>query len=377
MPEGIIDLSPLPFGLFLAFSFIFLVQFLYYILIFRKLGWYRSRTLPAKPAGISVVICAHNEYHNLKDNLPLILEQDHPEFEVLVVNHASDDDTGYLLTELEKRYPNLKAIDIRQDLNFFSGKKFPLSIGIRSARHNIVLLTDADCKPASRDWIRRFQECHTGKTEVVLGYGAYNRSKGILNRLIRFDTTHIAIQYLSYALSGMPYMGVGRNLSYNKDLFYRNNGFISHYRIRSGDDDLFINRVARKQNTAIMTEPGSYTYSDPKRSFEKWLTQKRRHLSTSRHYRFLHKFLLGSYSLTLWIFYILLALLLSLKISVIPVLSILLLRIVTQYLIWNRCLRRLGEKDLLPFVLFYEIIMLLLNSGILVTNLFRKPTRWK
>jgi cellulose synthase/poly-beta-1,6-N-acetylglucosamine synthase-like glycosyltransferase len=372
MPEGFFDLSPLPLALFIALSFIFLIQILYYLVVFRRLGWYRRKSLPAKPAGISVVICAHNEHHNLKEYLPLILEQDHPEFEVVVVNHASDDDTAYLLSDLEKRYPNLKTIEIRQDLNFFTGKKFPLSIGIRSAMYNIVLLTDADC-----EWIRQFQTSHSGNTEIVLGYGAYNRSSGLLNRLIRFDTAHIAIQYLSYALSGMPYMGVGRNLSYNKELFYRNNGFISHYRIRSGDDDLFINRVARKENTAIMVEPGSYTWSDPKRSFEKWVNQKRRHLSTSRHYRFRNKFMLAAYSFTLWMFYILFALTLVLKISMFPVLAIFLLRLATQYIIWSRCLRRLGEKDLLPFVLFYEIMLLLLNSGIMITNMFRKPTKWK
>ncbi|MEI6456783.1 MAG: glycosyltransferase [bacterium] len=377
MPEGLLDLSLLPLTLFIALTFVFLIQILYYLIVFRRLGWYRRKSEPAKPAGISVVICAHNEHNNLKENLPLILEQDHPEFEVLVVDHASDDETTYLLSDLGKRYPNLKTIEIRQDLNFFTGKKFPLSIGIKSASYDIVLLTDADCKPASREWIRQTQSCYSGKTEIVLGYGPYNRARGLLNRLIRFDTAHIAIQYLSYALSGMPYMGVGRNLSYNKELFYRNNGFISHYRIRSGDDDLFINRVAGRENTAIMVEPGSYTYSDPKKSFEKWVTQKKRHLSTSNHYRLGNKFMLAAYSFSLWMFYILFILLLALKISIFPVLAVFLLRLTTQYIIWSRCLRRLGEKDLLPFVLFYEIMLLLLNSGIMIANMFRKPTKWK
>jgi len=377
MPEGIFDLRPLPLIIFSAFFLIFLIQLIYYWVIFWRLGRYRQTSAAGKQTGVSEVICAHNEYYNLKENLPLILDQNYPEFEVLVVNHASDDDTSFLLAEFEKRYPQLKVIEIKQDLNFFTGKKFPLSIGIKSAKYNIVLLTDADCKPASREWIARFQSSYTGNTEIVLGYGPFNRSKGFLNTLIRFDTAHIAMQYLSYALAGIPYMGVGRNLSYNKELFYRHNGFISHYRIRSGDDDLFINRVAGKDNTSIMVEPGSYTYSDPKKSFEKWFTQKKRHLSTSRHYKFRHKFLLGIYSCSLWLFYIVFALLLSLNISIIPVLGIFLLRLLTQYIVWNRCLRRLGEKDLLPFLFFYEILILLLNTGIMISNTFRKPTRWK
>lgn len=377
MPEGLFDLRPLPLILFSIFSVIFLIQLIYYWIIFRRLAWYNQISASGKQEGVSVVICAHNEFYNLRENLPFILGQNYPEFEVLVVNHASDDDTSFLLTELEKRYPNLKAIEIKQDLNFFSGKKFPLSIGIKSAKYNIVLLTDADCKPSSGEWIAEFQSQYTGNTEIVLGYGPYNRSLGLLNRLIRFDTAHIAIQYLSYALSGMPYMGVGRNLSYNKEIFFRNNGFISHYRIRSGDDDLFINRVASKENTSIMVQPGSYTYSTPKRTFEKWFTQKKRHLSTMMHYRFKHKFLLGTYSSSLWMFYFLFILLLSLNFPIIPVLGIFIIRLLSQYIIWYRCLRRLGEKDLLPFVLFYEILLLLLNSGIMVSNIFRKSTRWK
>jgi len=377
MPEGLFDIRPLPLILLSIFLLVLIIQLIYYLIIFRRLGWYHHPSATEKQTGVSVVICAHNEYYNLKENLPLILEQNYPEFEVVVVNHASDDDTAFLLSELEKRYPYLKTIEIRHDLNFFTGKKFPLSIGIKSARYNIILLTDADCKPASREWISQFQSSFTGNTEIVLGYGPYNRSKGILNRLIRFDTVHIAIQYLSYTLAGMPYMGVGRNLSYYKDLFYRNNGFISHYRIRSGDDDLFINRVARKNNTSIMVEPGSYTYSDPKRSFEKWFTQKKRHLSTSDHYRLKHKILLGTYSASLWMFYLLFVLLLSLNYSIIPVLGIFFVRLLAQYIIFNRCLHRLGEKDLLPFVWLYETLLLLLNSGIMISNIFHKSTRWK
>jgi hypothetical protein len=221
------------------------------------------------------------------------------------------------------------------------------------------------------------QSAYSSSTEIVLGYGPYNRSKGLVNKLIRFDTAHIATQYLSFALAGIPYMGVGRNLSYVKPLFYRNNGFISHYRIRSGDDDLFINRVANRRNISIMTDPGSYTFSDPKQTFGKWITQKKRHLSTATHYRFIHKFLLGIYSLSLILFYLLTILLLGLNISIFPVTGLFVLRAVTQYIIMAKCMRQLGEKDLVPFVPVYELILLLLNTGTMISNIFRKPVRWK
>ncbi|MCX6305834.1 MAG: glycosyltransferase [Bacteroidetes bacterium] len=360
-----------------SFGLVFLIQQVFYWVIFWRLGRYRHPENTAGPRGVSVVICAHNEYHHLKETLPLILEQDYPDYEVLVVNHSSDDDTHYLLTRLEEEYPHLTTIYIREDLNFFSGKKFPLSIGIKSAKHNLVLLTDADCKPESKEWIRHMQSAFMPKTEVVLGYGPYYRAAGLLNKLIRFDTAQIAIQYLSYALAGIPYMGVGRNLSYVKPVFYRNQGFIAHYRIRSGDDDLFINRVANRSNTAIMVHPDSFTFSEPKPTLGKWITQKKRHLSTSHLYKFRHKLLLGLYGFTLASFYGLFILLLSLNWSVIPVLGIFVLRLISQYIVLAGCMKKLNERDLVPLLPFYEILLLIFNAGILISNVVRKPTRWK
>ncbi len=377
MVDFLFNRQLLPLILLGSFTFVFILQQGYYWVIFWRLGRYRHREHASAGRGVSVVICAHNEYHHLHETLPLFLEQDYPDYEVLVVNHSSDDDTNYLLTSLEEKYPHLTTITIREDLNFFSGKKFPLSIGIKSAKHDLVLLTDADCKPSSRNWIRCMESAFMPKTEVVLGYGPYHRSNGLLNKLIRFDTAHIAIQYLSYALAGIPYMGVGRNLSYLKQVFYKNQGFISHYRIRSGDDDLFVNRVANRSNTAIMVLPGSYTLSDPKQTFGTWITQKKRHLSTSHLYKFRHKFLLGLYAFSLVGFYALFILLLSLNWSVIPVLGIFLLRLISQYFILAGCMRQLSERDLVPFLPFYEIFLLLFNAGILISNVVRKPARWK
>jgi len=377
MIDLLVDTHFFPLVLLAVFVFSWMVQLVFYLWFYHPLTRFKHPSLPEKSPGVSVVISAHNEYHHLKENLPLILEQDYPQYEVLVVNHSSDDDTRYLLSSLEEKYPNLKSIAIREDLNFFTGKKFPLSIGIKSARYPILLLTDADCRPASSRWVREMASGFGSQTEVVLGYGAYNKTKGILNKLIRFDTAHIAMQYFSFALAGIPYMGVGRNLSYLKSAFYREKGFISHYQIRSGDDDLFINSVANAVNTAIRISPDSFTVSDPKRTPGEWITQKKRHLSTSTHYKFKHKSLLGAYSLSLLLFYALFVLMVSLSVSIYPVLFLFLARLVVQYVVFSKCLRKFDEKDLVPFVPVWDLAMLLFNSFILVANLFHKSKKWK
>ncbi|VAW29272.1 N-acetylglucosaminyltransferase [hydrothermal vent metagenome] len=357
------------------------IQLIYYWILFSRLAFLRKQP-PAttEQPPVSVVIAARNEYHHLKKNLPAILEQKYPYFEVVVVNHASDDETADYLKELQNSYPQLKIVTIERDLNFFHGKKFPLSIGIKSATHEILLLTDADCKPASPYWISRMASNYNDRTEVMLGYGPYNKEKGFLNRLIRYDTFLVALQYLSFALAGKPYMGVGRNLSYRKSLFLKNKGFIAHYLVASGDDDLFINEVAQKENTRVELSSEAFVYSEPKHTFGEWLRQKRRHLSTGKKYKLKFKFLLGMFSLSLGIYYLSAIILLAVTTSPIllyVVLGSVLLRLISKIIIHKKVLKRLKEKQLLLFSLLWEPVHLLLMLVVGFIGLFTKTTQWK
>ncbi|MEI8203518.1 MAG: glycosyltransferase [Bacteroidota bacterium] len=363
--------------LFIVFSTSVGVLLLYYWLIFIRLAALKSRTKNIPVEGVSVVICAKNEVLNLKKNLPLIFEQDFPKFEVVVVNDESDDDTHFFLLDLQKEHPNLKIVNVKNSVMFFDGKKFPLSIGIKSATYDIILLTDADCYPSTNQWIRTMQQHFTGKTEVVLGYGAYEKKKGFLNKLIRFDTFHIAMQYLSFAKSGIPYMGVGRNLAYRKSLFYRNKGFITHYKISSGDDDLFINQVANSKNTAVEICHDSHTISTPKSTYTDWYYQKKRHLSTSVHYKLIHKTLLSLYPFSIVISYIALIFLLITQYNLYWVISLVSLRILSMMLVFYFNMRKLNEK-IFPLVLpFYELLFIKLNVVFYICSFLKKNNKWK
>ncbi len=358
-----------------------LTQLVYYWILFSKLA-FRRKQPPAttEQPPVSVVISARNEYHHLKKNLPAILEQKYPDFEVVVVNHASDDETADYLKELQNNYSHLKVVTIAQDLNFFHGKKFPLSIGIKSAGHEILLLTDADCKPASPYWISRMASNYDDKTEVVLGYGPYVKEKGFLNRLIRYDTFLVALQYLSFALAGKPYMGVGRNLSYRKSLFLKNKGFISHYSVASGDDDLFISEVARKENTRVELSPEAFVYSEPKHQFNEWLRQKRRHLTTGKKYKPKYKFLLGTFSLSLGIYYLSLVILLTITakpVLLYVTLGSVFIRLASRTIIHKKALSRLQEKQILLFSLLWEPIHMLLLLTVGFLGFFTKTAKWK
>ncbi len=362
---------------FILFGLSSLVQLIYYWGVFSKLAFYKRKKIACKTQAVSVVICAKNEYYNLSENLPLILKQDYPDFEVVLVNDFSDDDTEELLDDMKRKFSNLKVINLNRNLNFFKGKKFPLSIGIKSAKNEILLLTDADCKPASSQWISSMASNYTSHTEVVLGYGPYNKLGGLLNMLIRYDTFIIAMQYFSYAIMGKPYMGVGRNLSYRKSTFFKNKGFTSHYNIPSGDDDLFIKQVSSKSNTKIELSENSYMFSEPKHTFDDWFRQKQRHLSTSKAYSTLFKLLLGGYNISQLLFYITLVLLIINNTLLIATMPIFIITFLSRIFIQKKAASRLGENQLLLFSLFGDILYVILLPILTLMSLIRKSGSWK
>ncbi len=365
------------FAVFVLFIIGFIGQMCYYWFIFRKLAFYKENKSPQQEQAVSVVICARNEYYNLKRNLTLLLEQDYPEFEVIVVNDSSEDDTKELLDFYTRRYGNLKVFNLEQNLNFFKGKKFPLSLGIKSAKHELILLTDADCMPASNQWIREMQQNFNDNTDIVLGYGAYEKKAGFLNKLIRFDAFHIAIQYLSFSLSGKTYMGVGRNLAYRRNLFIGQKGFSSHYKIHSGDDDLFINSVATKRNSVIQVSKPSHTISVAKTTYDSWVYQKKRHFVTGKYYKKGIKKLLGFYSLSKFILYFAFIPLAVMNYNLIVAGTALLLILVSQQIIYKKCAEKLDESDLLVFSFFLDVVMVVMNPLIYFSNFVTKPDKWK
>ena len=302
-----LKISWLPVALLLLVT---LIQLYYYLRYFMLLAFYRKKEHEAnRENAVSIIICARDEADEIARNLPGILVQQYKStHEVVVVNDNSNDDTKYLLEGLYRDFKQLHIVELKQEAMHIPGKKFPLSMGIKSAKHEILLLTDADCIPSSEHWLKIMQDAFLPGVEIVLGYGAFKKRKGLLNWLVRFDAFHTAIQYFSFALAGKPYMGVGRNLAYKKALFFKQKGFAAHHHIPGGDDDLFINACATSKNTAVVIDKDAFTLSSPPSSWTEWMSQKSRHNATGRYYKAKHKWLLGWYLFTHFVFYPLLVL---------------------------------------------------------------------
>ncbi len=365
---------------FILFQGSFIIQ-LYYILVVHS----RLRSFKKAPASeenaithpVSVIVCARNEEKNLKRNLPLLLEQHYPSYEVVVVNDCSADDSDLVLRRFSGQYPHLKVVTINEHERFKHGKKFAVTLGIKAASNEYLIFTDADCRPASVNWVNLMQQHFSERTEIVLGYSPYEKEKGFLNALIRFETFHTAINYLSFSLSGNPYMGVGRNLCYTKSLFFRNKGFASHMHIPSGDDDLFVNQNATAENTAIEIDPDSQVWTKPKRSFAAYLKQKIRHMGAGRAYRARDKRVLSVQAVSGALFYLLLMVLIILKAQWWVLSGIYLIRHIIQLLIWYPALKKLSNKDLVWWLPALDLCYNFFIIALSIISSFKKKVQWK
>jgi len=365
--------------LLITFIVIFCIQCIYYIFIFGSFSF--SKKKPSKRnfnEPISVLICAKNEAENLIENIPLLVEQNYSNFELVLINDCSSDDTLDIFKKFKNKFPTkIKIVDVKPNEQFWGSKKYALTLGIKAATHEHLLFTDADCKPVSKNWISEMITNFNNEHQLILGYGAYKKiEKSFLNKLIRYETLLTAIQYFSYSKIGIPYMGVGRNLAYTKTLFLKNNGFSTHMKIKSGDDDLFINQVATNKNTVNCYSENSFTVSTPKKTYKEWIQQKRRHVSTANYYKPFHKFLLGLFYSSQFLFWFLGIFLISMLFQWQLVLLLVFSRILIQYLVVGYSAKKLNETDLILLSPFLELFLITTQMFIFIKNLISKPTHW-
>lgn len=328
--------------------------------------------------GVSIIVCAWNELDNLKQLIPLLLQQDHPNFEIIIVDDRSQDECyDFLLLEALK-YKNLRLVRINHMPHHITPKKYALTLGIRASRYDVLLLTDADCRPTSNQWVREMQTCLKEDKELVLGYSPYRKEPGFLNFFIRYETFYTAVQYFSLALAGKPYMGVGRNLMYRKALFYRTNGFYNHQQVVGGDDDLFISEAATPQNVSVCLQPEAFTVSIPKTSFKSWYRQKKRHLAVGKHYKSKDKQRLGILSFTqiaFWICFI--GLLFSQDMYIlIATIAAFLLRMTVLTVIMNKAKKRLELNFGWLTIPFFDFLYVFYYIIIGLSALFSKKIQW-
>ena len=335
---------------------------------------------------VSVILCAHNEAYNISQYLPVLLTQDYPEYEVIVVDDGSEDETRAMVERYMVCDPRLHLTFVPYGARVGSTKKLALTLAAKAAKYDYLLLTDADCVPESNRWISEMMRGFQSSKDIVLGFSPYFAEKGHVNRLVRYDTLFNGLHYLGAALCGHPYMGVGRNLAYRKGLFFESGGFTHLMNKIAGDDDLFVNHVATKTNTAVVLSRDSFTWSLPKKTMKEWWQQKRRHLSVSPAYKESTKIRLGIEPMLRGLFYATALLMMVIyfptsytELPAIPFMvavGLFLVRWILQTAVLNVSARRMGLKRFNMFsVLWFDITLPLVSAWIL-TMPKRSGAKW-
>lgn len=386
---GIIRFSVVEISLLAVLLTAFIVQLYFYIRYFMGVIRHNKRVSKGieqfrnDQPPVSVIICARDEEENLRKFLPFVLEQDYPDYEVIVINDGSTDHTDDYLSLMVKQYEKLRTTFVPGGATNVSTKKLGLTLGIKAAKNDLLLFTDADCMPEGKNWLEMMVRNFTPETEFVLGYGGYLPKKGFLNKLIKYDTLFIALQYLGMAASHRPYMGVGRNLAYRKDTFFNLKGFATTLNLMSGDDDLMVNRGATTENTRIEVSSESVTWSEPKTTFRNWLIQKERHLSVSDKYNTPSKLRLTVEPVSRGIFY--LAFVTAVVVSglsfnwVAAAFAGLLfiVRFTLQLFIINKSAKILGERRFYFTIPLFDSILPLITLSILIFGKKKRNLKWK
>lgn len=294
----------------IIFGVALLVQAIYYFTLYNKI---HRRTIAIKRnkltfatelPPLSVIICAKDASKELQDYLPSILEQDYPEFEVIVVNDHLSDETEDTLTLLENKYPHLYHTFTPDSARYISHKKLALTVGIKASKYDWLVITEVNCKPISANWLRLMARNFTPHTDIVLGYSGYEQNKGWFPQKVSFDNLFGSMRYLGFALIHKPYMGIGRNMAYRKELFFKNKGFSSHLNLQRGDDDLFINEIANPTNTRVETSADAIIRVESPKYKKLWKEEKLSYATTSTYYKGIQKYLLGAETFSRIVFYI-------------------------------------------------------------------------
>jgi cellulose synthase/poly-beta-1,6-N-acetylglucosamine synthase-like glycosyltransferase len=353
------------------------IQIVYWIAFMAALGRKKEPRQSDGSLPISVVICAHDEEENLRRLIPVLLAQDYPKFEVVIVNDRSNDNTFDMLLEETGKDHRLRMVHVSHAPPHVNGKKYGLTLGIKAAQYEWILLTDADCQPKNERWLRAMSAGFEQDKKFVLSYSPYYREPGFLNTFIRYESVITAIQYLSFALMGNPYMGIGRNMAYRKSLFLEVKGFNNFLNVTGGDDDLFVNQHARGKETVVALGEDTLVYSIPKRTWGSFFRQKLRHLSVGKLYRFKHRFLLGLFVLTgllTWFGGIPLAIFSGYGYAIV---GLMVLRVILLTITTHIAVKRFGQRFEVWAAPFLDFVysFYYLSTGLVA--LVSKKVRWK
>lgn len=235
--------------------------------------------------GVSIVVACHDNAYELEHNLPALLEQQYPCFEVIVVDESSTDDTDEVLKQLKSRYPNLYTTFIPESSHYLSRRKLALTVGVKAAKYEWIVFADATNKPIDDQWLATFaSQCCKGK-DIVMGYANYNDEA---KAYYRFRQLVVATRNLRRAQRSVAYASGGNTIAIRRSVFMGANGFLKDLTYLRGEYDFLVNEYANADNVGVAIGTKMEKGAPSKRSWindNLFYMETRRHLSRSTKWR--------------------------------------------------------------------------------------------
>ena len=352
------------------------VQIIYYLAFSSFLFRSKKNKTNTSEIPISVIIYTKNQAEKFLTFLPSILEQEYYKFEIVLINNASSDNTSVLLESYAKKHAHIKVINVENNEAFWGSKKYALTLGIKTAQYPNLLFTDTNCTLVSKHWISEMSKKFTTNKTIILGYKKYQKENSLSNIFIRYENLLKAIKCFGFTKLGSPFMAFGNNFGYQKSEFFKVKGFINHMKTNAGEADLFIKDAANKENTTFCISEKSFIKTAIPTSFSKWFAANKEEIVITKKYKFKHRFLLKFFTFSKILFYVLATVLFFVYPYQI-ILPIVLAYFLLQYIIIGISAKKLKEPQIIFFLPFLEIGLLLIQISIFSANLISKPNHWK
>lgn len=362
--------------IFCVFITCSIIQVTYLVTFFSFLSQSKNGRKTKINTPVSVIIFGKDQGENLLKLLPSILEQEHSVFEIVLINNSSSDETNDIIQSFSEKHTAIKVVEVENNEAFWASKKYALTLGIKASSYDHLLFTNASCNPVSKNWISEMSKNFTSKKEIILGYKKYQKENSLMNIFVRFENLISAIKCFGFAKKGFPYMAFEGNLAYKKATFFKVKGFINHMKINAGLENLFIKDAANKENTTFCLSENSFTETSAPKLFSKWFSDKKEAAFIKKKYKYKHRLLLDVFAFTKIIFYVL-AITLFFTYPYKIILSIVLFYFILNYILIGFSAKKLKEPQIIFFLPFLEIGLMLFQISIFIANLTSKPTHWK
>ena len=293
------ELSAISYLTFLL-TFFYVVAVTYFWYGWRRLASPRKRILSGK-TNVSILIAARNEEDKIGATIDDILKQNYPKdlIELIVIDDHSSDRTAEIVLSYIRQGVKLIMLNESKPLNSY--KKKAISEAIKVAKGELLITTDADCRMGS-NWLGSIVSFYEeNNCKLISSPVVFYEEKNFFESLQTLEFLYLIGLGAATIGNKKPSTCNGANLAYRRDVFVELKGFQGIDDLASGDDELFLHKVASKypQDIGFCKSQDALVYTHAKPNLKEFISQRKRWASKSTRYKNKNIVVLG---VSIWLF---------------------------------------------------------------------------